>query len=273
MTAVDEKRYQLRRGVILWNVAAPVVAVLLLWQGWGWLALGAVMSAHALWLVPTLWPPCQWLGEVVCSLKEARQGQMERVFDDDAREIWLTIDDGPHPEDTPVLLDLLDRYGARATFFFIGARAAEHPHLVAEVRRRGHTVGNHTLNHVQYWFWAYGPAGVRRELVGCQEVLRDLCEGESPQWFRAPAGFKNPLVQDLAEKLGLRVAGWSARGRDGVIDDQVAILDRLKAGVRPGAVLLMHEGRDDGKGGRLAPQVLEKLLGWLKEQGYRCVLP
>lgn len=252
---------------------APVVALVLLLRGQGWLALAILMSAHALWLVPTLWPACNWLGEVVCTLKEAREGQHERPYDEGAKEVWLTIDDGPDPLDTPLLLDLLDQHGARATFFFIGARARKHPELVGEVLRRGHTVGNHTQNHVQYWFWAFGPSKVAREVGECQDALEDLAGGEAPRWFRAPAGFKSPVVQAEVERRGLRLAGWSARGRDGVIKDQDEILRRLTVGLRPGAVLLMHEGRDDGQGGRLAPQVLEKLLTWLRQRGYRCVLP
>ncbi|WP_081892440.1 polysaccharide deacetylase family protein [Verrucomicrobium sp. BvORR106] len=270
---VKNLRRQFRRGVILWNAVAPVVALVLLLRGQGWLALAILMSAHALWLVPTLWPACDWLGEVVCTLKEARDGQHERPYDEEAKEVWLTIDDGPDPVDTPLLLDLLDQFGARATFFFIGARARQHPELVGEVLRRGHTVGNHTLNHVQFWFWAFGPSSVSREVGACQDVLGELSGGEAPRWFRAPAGFKNPLVQAEVERQGLRLAGWSSRGRDGVIKDQEAILSRLIAGVKPGAILLMHEGRDDGQGGRLAPQVLEKLLTWLRQHGYRCVLP
>ncbi|HSJ03529.1 MAG: polysaccharide deacetylase family protein [Verrucomicrobium sp.] len=272
MTGRDRKQW-LRRKVILWNTVAPLLAVALLTLGHGWFALGLIMSAHVVLLYPTLRPECGWLGEVVCDLKAARQGEKNRPYDPSAKEIWLTIDDGPDPSDTPKLLDLLDEFGARATFFFIGAKATAHPDLVSEVRRRGHTVGNHTQTHPQYWFWAHGPASVKREIKDCQEILTELCDGESPEWFRAPAGFKNPWVQAEVEAQGLRLACWSARGRDGVIKDQKEILARLKAGVVPGAILLMHEGRDDGQGGRLAPQVLKQLLEWLKAKGYRCVLP
>ncbi len=269
-----------------WNVVAPVLAVALLWAGqpW-WVALGVIVSAHALWLVPTLIPACGWCGRVVTRMADLREGGMEGWKDgrlEDWKgggvegwgggEVWLTIDDGPHPEDTPRLLDLLEAHGARATFFFIGRLAEAHPELVREVVRRGHGVGNHTMNHVQYWFWAFGPRGVEREIEDCQHVLTGLT-GSAPVWFRAPAGLKNPFVQEHLERRGLGLAGWSARGLDGVETNLEKVLGRLYAQVKPGSIILMHEGRVADNGQRLAPQVLEGLLLWLKEQGLRCVVP
>lgn len=243
------------------NLIAPLIAIVLLSQGHGWWALVVIMTAHALWLVPTLWPTCDWCGEVLSRLPN------------DRKEVWLTIDDGPDPEDTPQLLDLLDQHQARATFFFIGANAQRYPELVAEVWRRGHEVGNHTMTHPQFAFWSYGPGAVRRETISCQQVLTQTGNGQSPRWFRAPAGFKNPFVSAAVEKLGLRLACWSVRGRDGVDSNKERVLGRLKNGIQPGAVILMHEGRVDEQGQRLAPQVLSELLKWLNEKGYRCVLP
>ncbi|CAN5720100.1 polysaccharide deacetylase family protein [soil metagenome] len=243
------------------NGIAPVVAIVLYLQGHGWWALAAVMIAHALWLVPTLWPQCDWCGEVLSKLPT------------DRKDVWLTIDDGPDAEDTPQLLDLLDQHQAQATFFFIGAKAMQHPELVAEVWRRGHQVGNHTMTHPQYRFWFYGPGAVHREIESCQQVLTEAGKSRAPAWFRAPAGFKNPFVSARVEKLGLDLACWSVRGRDGVDSNKQRVLERLKKGIKPGAIILMHEGRLDEQGQRLAPQVLSELLQWLADNGYRCVLP
>lgn len=243
------------------NVLAPALMVVLFWQGHGWWALATIMTAHALWLVPTLWPQCDWCGKVLSRLPTER------------KEVWLTIDDGPDAEDTPRLLDLLDQHQAKATFFFIGSKAEHHPELVAEVWHRGHEVGNHTMTHPQYAFWSYGSGAVRREITSCQQTLIEAGRGQSPSWFRAPAGFKNPFVSAAVEKLGLRMACWSVRGRDGVDSNKQRVLDRLKSGIKPGVVILMHEGRQDEQGQRLAPQVLSELLGWLKDRDYRCVLP
>jgi peptidoglycan-N-acetylglucosamine deacetylase len=248
-----------------WNILVlPIVVLLLIW-GHGWWALMALVSAHALWLAPTLWPGCGWCGPVMTRLpqNDATNG---------SKQVWLTIDDGPDAEDTPRLLDLLDLRGAKATFFFIGEKAARHPELVSEVVRRGHTLGNHTMHHSVGRFWGYGPAAVRREIIECQGVLGGA-GNTAPRWFRAPAGLKNPWVHEVLEGEHLRLVCWSARGLDGVDVDKSRVLNRLKARIKPGAIVLMHEGRIDAQGRRLAPQVMEELLTWLAVNNYRCVLP
>jgi peptidoglycan/xylan/chitin deacetylase (PgdA/CDA1 family) len=262
----------LRQIVILWNVLAPFAAITLVLGGYTWWALALVLVGHAMWLISTMIPSCQWYGEVVTSLSQARGSEAPPSAEGGDKEVWLTIDDGPHPEDTPHLLDLLDAHQAKATFFFIGANAKKHRKLVRQVIKRGHEVGNHTMNHPQYWYWAYGPGAADREMDECQKVLGDI-EDVTPRWFRAPAGFKNPIVQKHAEKTGMRVVGWSARGRDGVVTDKERVLQRLYSEIRPGGIILMHEGRVADNGGRLAPQVLGALLEWLGKNGYRCVVP
>ncbi|MDP4780163.1 MAG: polysaccharide deacetylase family protein, partial [Akkermansiaceae bacterium] len=99
--------------------------------------------------------------------------------------IWLTLDDGPCPETTPAVLDLLDEHGAKATFFLIGDRAAKHPELVREIRRRGHGIGNHSWSHPRAFFWCLGPVRTWREITRCQRALTEIT-GEAPVWFRAP---------------------------------------------------------------------------------------
>jgi peptidoglycan/xylan/chitin deacetylase (PgdA/CDA1 family) len=169
------------------------------------------------------------------------------------------------------LLDILERHGAQATFFFIGRNVAKYPDLVREVVRRGHTVGNHTMNHDQYWFWAYGPRGAQREVADCQAALTEA--GVEARYFRAPAGLKSPFLQSAVERAGLPLVCWSARGLDGISTDRARIMARLKESVRPGGIVLVHEGRADENGDRLAPDVLAALLEWLDETGIRCVLP
>ena len=100
-------------------------------------------------------------------------------------EIWLTIDDGPDPATTPQMLDLLDQHGAKAAFFVIGAKAAQHPGLVQQMVQRGHTVGNHSQTHPSASFWRLRPGRLWREIAGCQETLRSIL-GSPPVWFRPP---------------------------------------------------------------------------------------
>jgi len=251
------------RRLILWlNVIAPIAAIVLLRLGhpWWW-ALVCIMVAHALWLYATLMPNCAWWGPVMCRLPTKE------------RKVWITIDDGPHPADTPALLDLLDAHGAKATFFLIGDKAERYPHLVRDIVARGHEVGNHTYHHRAGWFWFLGWGGAFREISKGAGILRRLVPDFPLRWFRAPAGMRNHHVHPILKEQGQELVGWSVRGRDGVLQDKDRIVARLRKGVEPGAILLMHEDRVDYDGERLAPQVLSGLLDFLKSEGYQAVLP
>ena len=251
------------RRVILWsNVIAPIAAVVLIRQGQPWyVALGVVAAGHALWLWATLVPACDWWGPVFCRLPTQE------------RKVWITIDDGPNPHDTPQLLDLLDAHGAKATFFLIGERAERHPQLVREIVERGHGVGNHTYHHPAGWFWFLGRGGTYREMSKGAGILRRIVPDYPLRWFRAPAGMRNHHVHPILREQGMELAAWFVRGRDGVSHNKKRIVARLKKGIVPGAIILMHEGRVDQGGECLAPQVLREVLEHLKSEGYEAVLP
>lgn len=244
-----------RRSILIWNLVAPLAAAGAGAAVGGWAALGVLATAHWPWLYATLRPRCEWWGPQVRGLEPG------------SGRVWLTIDDGPDEEDTPRLLDLLEAAGARATFFVIGERVARHPELVREMVRRGHQVGNHTETHAAGGFWAMPGGRVRREILDCQARVREATGGVECQWFRAPAGLRNHTVHPVLTKAGLRLAGWTARGFDGVSADAKGVLGRLEGGIRDGAGILMHEGRKARGGGRLAPEVLKGVLERLRERG------
>ena len=180
--------------------------------------------------------------------------------------VWLTIDDGPDPRDTPQLLDLLDRHGAKATFFLIGEKARLYPDLVREIVNRGHEVGNHTYQHPQAAFWSYGPYRTWREIVRCQRVLTEIT-GQSPRWFRAPVGHSNVFVHPVLDAMGLRLVGWSSRGFDGVSASLADVKRRIRSTARDGAIILAHESTP------IAPQVVGDILSCGDENGWRFVIP
>src|SRR3979409_2321398 len=107
------------------------------------------------------------------------------------RKLAITFDDGPNPAITPKLLDLLDRYKAKATFFLIGRYIRECPELVGEISARGHIIGNHTESH-RNLFWMQ-PAEIRVELRLTYSAIRNLL-GAPPVWFRPPFGLRNPWL-------------------------------------------------------------------------------
>ena len=210
--------------------AAAGAAVLLLPSAWPW-ALGAVGANHLVLTGGALWPRSRWLGRNWTCLPEAAAAR---------REIAITIDDGPDPEVTPAVLDLLDAHQARATFFAIASVAAGHPALCREIVRRGHSVQNHSDRH-SHAFSLLGPRGLRREIEAAQARLADLV-GVAPRFFRAPAGLRSPLLAPVLQRLDLELVSWTRRGYDTVRTEPAAVLARLCDGLDAGDILLLHDG-------------------------------
>ena len=190
-------------------------------------------------------------------------------FDAPSSQVWLTIDDGPDPADTPRILDLLDQHSARATFFVIGERAAAHPDLVAEILRRGHDIAHHTHTHPARTFWSAGPQRVRAELDQALAAMRRA--GASPQWFRPPVGIKNFFLGRELARRGLENVGWNVRSYDSRSDDPAQVASRVMAQVRSGSILLMHEG--EWLDSRVRVRAIELVLSALSKRGFACVLP
>jgi peptidoglycan-N-acetylglucosamine deacetylase len=223
-------------------------------------ALAPIFISHVLLLYATLVPNCQWWGPVIRSFRTAEP------------EVWLTIDDGPSPAHTVKILDLLDRFDARATFFVIGKRAEEYPHLITEILSRGHAIANHTYTHPSGMFWAAGPARIGAEIDLCAEWLRSA-PNRPARLFRAPAGHKNLFVHPELARRGLALIGWTVRGLDTVQRETGLVADRVLRMARPGAVILLHEGHRVAKDPEFNPRCLELILSGLAERGYRCVIP
>lgn len=244
---------------LLWQ--AVLLKALALWMIFGtdYIFLGCLMFFAGGGIVVALFFQPRWSG--LCEVY-SRMETREKV-------VWLTIDDGPCPEDTPRILDLLDRYGAKATFFMIGQRAAAHSELVRAVVARGHGVGNHTLTHPKADFWLAGLARTRMEVAGCSQVLRDA--GASVEWYRSPVGIRNVWLRRVLQESDLRCVAWTIRSGDALGKSSDAVVARVLRELQPGSIILMHEGPDVAKSVRL--RAIEQVLAGLQERGYRCVLP
>lgn len=197
---------------------------------WPWLA-AAVAANHAGLTLAGMWPRNRLLGPNLVRLPAAAAA---------SGIVALTFDDGPDPEVTPRVLDLLDRHGATASFFCVGARARRHPALVREIVRRGHSVENHTDRH-PLGFAAFGIGGMRREILRAQAALADLT-GVPPVLFRAPAGLRSPLLDPVLAGAGLGYVTWTRRGHDSLRRDPAPVLRQLVRGLRGGDILLLHDG-------------------------------
>jgi peptidoglycan/xylan/chitin deacetylase (PgdA/CDA1 family) len=185
------------------------------------------------------------------------------------REVWLTIDDGPDPVDTPRILELLAQHDARASFFCIGECAARYPELVAAIVRAGHQVHHHTHTHPLVGFWCASPGDVAAEIDDGLEALE--LAGAEPRYFRGPVGIKNLFLHAALEERGLRYVGWSVRSRDCISSSPGAVAERVMRRLTPGDIILMHEG--SSVPGAVRIQAIGALLERLTGAGFRCVNP
>lgn len=231
-------------------------------QAWGW-AVGAVALNHVALTAAGLWPRSTWLGPNVTRLPPAAAQR---------GEVALTIDDGPDPQVTPAVLDLLDTHRARATFFCIARQVEAHPALAREILARGHGLQNHTHAH-RHHFSLLGPAGFRREIARAQNAFVNVT-GLRPAFFRAPAGLRNPFLDPVLHRLGLTLVSWTRRGFDTRERRPDRVLARLTRGLAGGDILLLHDGHAmRGDGGRpVVLDVLPRLLSQVHQAGLRTVL-
>ncbi len=221
-----------RTPLVWWTLAWHVGALgLLAWQPslWRW-AVAALVLNHAVLTLAGLLPRCALLGSNWTRLPAAAAAR---------GEVALTIDDGPDPLVTPLVLDLLDQHAARATFFCIGSQAAQHPDLCFEIVRRGHSIENHSQQH-RHNFSLLGTAKLQRELQAAQDTLAGLC-GTPPRFFRAPAGLRNVFLDPVLQRMGLQLASWTRRGFDTRNGDATAVVRTLTQGLRAGDILLLHD--------------------------------
>jgi peptidoglycan/xylan/chitin deacetylase (PgdA/CDA1 family) len=240
----------------LWVLVLSQLGVAWIFWSQG-LALGlvAMFASHALFVLPVFLPRLSLYGPVLSRLPTSE------------RQVWLTIDDGPS-DDTEAMLDLLQRHGARATFFLVGERALARPGLVARIRQAGHGIGNHSHTHPQARFWRLGPAAMAAQIGQAQQALATT-SGVVPRWYRSVVGHTNPFVAPAQRRHGLARVAWSARGYDAVDGDVARVLARIDAGLRPGAIILLHEGAPHGNSLAIVQAVLQRL----DEKGYTTVLP
>ena len=198
------------------------------------------------------------------------------VAGNDPDEMALTYDDGPNERSTRDLLTVLDRFGARATFFMVGKFIRQRPDIVREVQAAGHLIGNHTMTHP---FLANKPLRVvEAEIRGCNQLLEDTL-GAPVRYFRAPFGARRPAVLRCARDLGLQAVQWNVQGNDWEPIGVRGILRRIDRGLNRvsrqgrGANLLLHDGFDRQMGCDRSDTVrtTELLLLRAREQGRRIV--
>ncbi len=187
------------------------------------------------------------------------------------KRIALTFDDGPDGETTPLLLDLLKKHKAHATFFCVGERAEANPEVIKRIVKEGHTLGNHS--HAHHWWTNFL---TRRPLVDeinrAQRVLTEL-SGIAPRYYRSPMGLSNPHLAPALKATGLKLIAWDVRPFDRGKPAETIIRRIVGKGpgtgpASDGSIVLLH---DRGAApGNLKPAVTE-IIERFRAQGYSFV--
>jgi len=184
----------------------------------------------------------------------------------DKHQVALTFDDGPDPRATPALLDLLREHDVEAAFFVIGKKVDAAPELANQILRDGHLLENHTYEHSNATNF-YSTKKLTAELTRTQQTIQKHT-GTTPRFFRPPVGLSNPNTFHAAVALRLKVIGWNIRSLDRRITDPEQIVKRIERGLKPGAIILLHDA--DIPADRLVATV-KLLLAKLREHGYEVV--
>jgi peptidoglycan-N-acetylglucosamine deacetylase len=196
------------------------------------LALGAGAAAVALYGAQV--PTAQLYGPTIDRFPAARG------------RLALTFDDGPNPLDTPRLLDLLDAYDAKATFFLIGRWAQAEPGLVREIAERGHAIGNHTYSHPTMPL--HGARMLREDLARCRDAVElagvPLSRVGDSMLMRPPYGRRRPGTLRLLAEEGYVSVTWSVTGYDWRSWETTPRIARRCRGARDGDLILLHDGSD-----------------------------
>lgn len=181
--------------------------------------------------------------------------------DTEEKEIALTFDDGPHPEKTSQILEILGKYNIKAAFFLIGEKAEKNYNIIRHIDEEDHLLGNHSYSHkVALTFASSGK--VHGDIIKCSKIITKAT-GRRALFFRPPFGVTNPSIAKAIKKTGYYSAGWSCRSLDTKISEPEKLFLRLKKNLKPGAVYLFHDYSDSNV------YTLDRFIQYAISQGYR----
>lgn len=195
----------------------------------------------------------------------AADSAVRRSAPNDKGLISITFDDGPHPKYTREILDILDEYGAHATFFVIGSNAEAHPELLKEIVERGHEIGNHTYSHQT--ISKVSDNKITDELTRTQKIISSAC-GFNPVVFRPPGGAYSNRSLAAVTNLGFACVTWSKDSNDWRMLPVETIVKNMTTDVQSGDIFLFH---DFNRRGSPTPEAVSQILATLRSQGYSFV--
>lgn len=178
----------------------------------------------------------------------------------EATNLILTFDDGPNPQYTPHILDILKEAQATAVFFCIGKNIASHPDLVKRIVSEGHIIANHSYNHSNM-IGLYPTSKVIAEIEQTEQLIT-ACIGSSLKLYRPPFGVTNPNIARAVSALDMKAVGWNVRSFDTVSKSKVEVLNRIIPGLKNGDILLFHDTN------KLTTDILADFLLFARDKGF-----
>jgi peptidoglycan/xylan/chitin deacetylase (PgdA/CDA1 family) len=204
-----------------------------------------------------------WLAMTIWGSFDIRLGYFVKTYCNNPKEkerkIAISFDDGPH-EMTEKVLDVLQKFNVKATFFCIGSQIEKHPEVLRRIINEGHVVGNHTFSHSKT-FGVFTTQKVAEEILQTNAIIHRLT-GKKALFFRPPFGVTNPKISRAVAITKHKVIGWNIRSLDTVIEDETKIFERVKKKVVPGGIILLHDTS------LKTVHVLEQLLLFLQSEKY-----
>jgi peptidoglycan-N-acetylglucosamine deacetylase len=191
------------------------------------------------------------------TIKEVRLNQEKKV-------IALTFDDGPWPETTAQVLDILKKNNIKATFFVVGRNVQNHPHLVRRLIAEGHAIGNHTWHH---WYHVMNPEAAAYEIKNTTEIIYQTV-GVRTNLFRPPGGIMHNGVVDFARNNNYAIIMWSSDSLDYSRPSVPNLINNVFRNARPGGIVLLHDG---GGNRSQTVQSLPEIINRFRQQGYSFV--
>lgn len=217
--------------------------------------LYVLISVLIFWLILTVWASFDMRMNYFVKTHSSNKKVNRNV-------IALTFDDGP-TEITPEILNLLEKFNQKATFFCIGKQVEKYPEIAKRLVNEGHTIANHTWSHTNKMGFL-PEKDVVNEIVSNQKTIKKAT-GKECHLFRPPFGVTNPNIAKACNKLNLLVIGWNIRSLDTVISSKTKILNRIIPRIKKGSVILLHDTSQK------TADVLEQLLIDLKEKEFQSV--
>jgi len=217
-----------------------------------------ILNFSLLWLVPIIlvWFTLTAIGSFHIGWNYHLESLLSNL-DTKKQQVAITFDDGPHPEFTQKVLELLHQYNAKATFFCIGKNIEKHPKLLKKIIADGHTVGNHTFSHTNN-FGFLSTLKVIDELHRTNAIIKEI-SGFQSKLYRPAFGVTNPRIKKALRQTKLLSIGWNQRSLDTTSLSEEKILKRITTNHKKGDVILLHDTSEK------SVRVLEQYLLFLQQ--------